>query len=136
VKFSKNWTPPHNSLTTNITFNEGLIMPCVNCTMMGFATNSVLTLSHFAIYIFMNKLVIPKSKRQPTISLFILQFNFNKLKTSFLWALILATKLLGKLTYLGKCNHLPKVGWCSSSLGVHCCCNWIIWPWIGFVSPS
>jgi hypothetical protein len=59
-------------------------MPCVNCIVMGFATNLVLIPSRFATYGVMNKLVAFKSKRQPTILLFILQFNFNKLEALLL----------------------------------------------------
>jgi len=51
---------------------------------MGFATNSVLIPSRFATYGIMNESVVPKSKKQPTISLFILQINFNKLEALFL----------------------------------------------------
>jgi hypothetical protein len=40
----------------------------------------------------MNELVDLKSKKQPTILLFILQFNFNKLEALLSWAPILATK--------------------------------------------
>lgn len=97
-------------------------MPCANYTLMGSTINLVLTLNHFT-YRFMNELVGPKSKRQPIISLFILQFNFNKLKALLLQAFISATKPFGESTYLGKYSHLPKVASGSPSLGVHYCYN-------------
>jgi hypothetical protein len=40
----------------------------------------------------MNKLIVHFSKKQPTILLFILQFNFNKLEALFSQTPILATK--------------------------------------------
>ncbi len=52
-------------------------MACANCIVMGFATNLVLIPSRSVAYGVMNELVIIQSKRQPTILLFILQFNFN-----------------------------------------------------------
>jgi len=97
VKFSKNQIPLQNSSILSITLNEGLVMPCANCTMMGFAINSVLIPSCFIICKVMNKFVTPKSKKQPTSLSFILQFNFNKLEASFLCAPISATKFLWRI---------------------------------------
>jgi hypothetical protein len=90
VKFSKNSTPLQNSLTPSITLSEGLTMPCANCTVMGFDTNSVLIPSHSIACKIMNEFGILEFKKQPTISSFILQFNFNKLEALLLCAPILA----------------------------------------------
>jgi hypothetical protein len=54
-------------------------MPCANCIVMGFTINSILILM-FHCFKVMNELDDLKSKKQPTILLFILQFNFNKLE--------------------------------------------------------
>ncbi len=62
------------------TLSEGLIMPYANCIIMGSAINSDLTPSRSTTYKVMNEFVIPKFKNQPTILLFILQFNFDKLE--------------------------------------------------------
>jgi hypothetical protein len=72
VKFSENQTPPQNISMSNVILNKGLAMPCGNYTMMGFATNLVLTPNQFAAYRVMNEFVAFKSKTQPTISLSIL----------------------------------------------------------------
>jgi hypothetical protein len=61
-------------------------------TMIGFATNLVLTPNHFVTCEVMTELVTPKSKRQNINLLFILHFNFNKSEASILWAPILAMK--------------------------------------------
>jgi hypothetical protein len=66
-------------MTPNVTLNMGLTMPCVNYTMMGSTINSILIIM-FHCFRVMNKLVDFKSKKQPTILVFILQFNFNKLE--------------------------------------------------------
>ncbi len=77
--------------------NEGLIMPYAKCTIMGSATNLILTPNHSTTCEAMNELVAFESKRQHTNSLLILHFNFNKLEASFLWAPILAMKPLWKI---------------------------------------
>jgi hypothetical protein len=64
--------------------NKGLAMPCANCIVMGSATNLVLILSHSIACGVMNELVIIQSKKQLTILLFILQFNFNKFEVLLL----------------------------------------------------
>ncbi len=63
MKFSKNRIHPQNNLTPNATLNKGLAMPCVNCIVMGFATNLVLIPSHSVAYGVMNEFVTLKSKR-------------------------------------------------------------------------
>jgi hypothetical protein len=72
VKFSKNQIIPQNISTPNIILNKGLVMPCGNCTMMGFVINLILTPNHYATYRIMNEFIAFKSKKQPKISLFIL----------------------------------------------------------------
>ncbi len=52
------------------------------CTMMGSAINLVLIPNRSITCGVMNEIVAIEFKRQPTISLFILQFNFNKLEAS------------------------------------------------------
>jgi hypothetical protein len=86
-------------------------MLCANYTVMGFATNVVLIVSRSIACEIGNEFVTFKFKRQPTISWFILQFNFNKLEVSHSWAFILAMKPHGETTYLGQCNHLLEVVW-------------------------
>jgi hypothetical protein len=58
VKFSKNHTLLQNSVTFSTTLREGLFMPCANCTIMGFAINSILTPNHSITYKIMNEFVI------------------------------------------------------------------------------
>jgi hypothetical protein len=93
VKVLKNQTFLQNSLTFNVALSEGLAMPCANCTMMGPTINSVLIPNHFTTYKVMNEFVAFESKKQPTSSSFILQFNFNKLEASLPCAFNPATKL-------------------------------------------
>jgi hypothetical protein len=69
---SKNRIPSQNNLTLNIILSKGLIMPCANYTMMGFATNVVLTVNHSTSFEIKNEFVTSKSNKQPTISWFIL----------------------------------------------------------------
>jgi len=40
----------------------------------------------------------------------------------------------GKLIYLGKCNHLPKVAWGNPSLSAYDYHNWSTWPSISPIS--
>jgi hypothetical protein len=92
VKFSKNWTPLQNNPTPTITLSEGLAMTCAKCTIMGYAINLVLIVNRPIIYKIMYELVIPKSNRIHTNSLFIIHLNFNKLEALLSRASTLATK--------------------------------------------
>jgi hypothetical protein len=85
-------------------------MPCVNYTVMGSATNLVLTPNCFAAYEVMNKFVALESKKQHISSSFILQFNFNKLEASFSFAHILAMKPPWRINLLWAMHSLTQGG--------------------------
>ncbi len=109
MKISKSWIPLQNNSRLNVTQSEGLPMPCAKFTMMGFTTNLVLTPNYSATCKVMNKLVIPKSKRQHINLLFTLQHSFNKLEASLLWAFISTTKpLLENFVALGNAIIYPR----------------------------
>ncbi len=136
VKFSKNQTLSQNNSTPNTTLSKGLAMFCANFTMIGFATNLVLIpIASLPIGSWMNLLFLnPKDNPQ------FCYLSYNSILIN--WRLHFCEPLfhpwspLGELTYLGQCNHLPKVAWGSLSPNVHCCHNWNIWPWKGFALPS
>jgi hypothetical protein len=58
----------------------------------------------------MNEFVALESNKQPTISSFIVHFNFNKLEVLLLWAPILATKPLWKINLPWAMQSLTQNG--------------------------
>jgi hypothetical protein len=123
VKSSKDWTPPQNSMTLNVTLNESLAMPCANYIVMGSIINSILIRNTpLLTKSWTNSLLLNIKNNTPTCHLSYI-LTLTNWRLHFCWP----QNPLGKWTYFGKCSHLLKVAWGNLSPSAYDYLSWNTW---------